>query len=149
MGALHPDEMHVTKGFRIEVSGAAGGKAEDNAWETCTGGALCIEVAPASVGTSQFHVTTPGHKFVEEVQLRGPLTTSRKWIAENINNTVAGKYTRFELTLIEIGKDGTDVKRYNYGKCFLCRYVFPVLSADGTGNLYEEVSIKPETLTLQ
>lgn len=148
MGAYTPDEMHVTKGFRVEVTGNAGGKNEDNAWETCTGGALCIEVAPASTGANQHHVATPGHKFVEEVQLRGPMTKTRKWIGQNINDTVKGKYCRFDLTLIEIAKDGSDAKRYTYSKCFLTRYVYPVLSADGTGNLYEEVSLKPERLQL-
>lgn len=149
MGAYTPDEMLVTKGFRIEVTGPAGGKNEDNAWETCTGGALCIEVAPASVGSSQHHVATPGHKFVDEVQLRGPMTKSRKWIGTNIKQTKEGTFTRFDLTIVEIMKDGADGKRFNYTKCFLTRYVYPVLSADGTGNLYEEVSLKPERLAMQ
>jgi hypothetical protein len=94
-------------------------------------------------------VTTPGHKFVEEIQLRGPLTQSRKWIAGNVAQAKPGKRTRFDITIVEIAKDGPQAKTYNYGKCFLSRYVFPVLSADGTGNLYEEVSIKTETLCLQ
>lgn len=141
-----PDEMLVSKGFRIEVTGPSGGKNEDNAWETCTGGALCIEVAPASVENDQFHIATPGHKFVGEVRLRGPMTKSRRWIGKNINDTVRGIFNRFDLTVVEIMKDGSDGKRFNYEKTFFIRYVFPVLSADGTGNLYEEVIFKPERL---
>lgn len=158
MGATIPDEMHVIKGFKIEITSTDGSKEVDTAWESCTGGALCIEVTPASPGvsdpnlpppgTGQLPVATPGHKFVEEIQLRGPMTQSRKWIAKNINNTIKDKFVRFDLTVIEINKDGSDGKRYTYNKCFLTRYVYPVLSADGTGNLYEEVSIKPERLSL-
>lgn len=85
LSTLSPDEMHATKGFKIEISGPSGGKSEDNAWETCSGGTLNIEVADASVGHDQFHVTTPGHKFVEEIQLRGPMTASRKAILDWIN----------------------------------------------------------------
>lgn len=146
MGMQHPDQMTVVKGFKIEITGPDGGKAEDNAWETCTGGALCIEVAPASIGADQF---APVPKSVEEITLRGPMTKSRKWIGQNINDTVAGKFTRFDLTIVEIHRDGSEGRRFNYSKCFITRHVFPVLSADGTGNLYEEVSIKPERLELK
>lgn len=81
------DEMQITRGFRVEISGLEGGKSEDNAWEACTGGALNIEVADASVGSDQFHTSTPGHKYVDEIQLRGPMTSSRKaiidWLSQN------------------------------------------------------------------
>ncbi|MBI4197838.1 MAG: phage tail protein [Chloroflexi bacterium] len=148
MATLHPDDMAVIKGFRIEITGA-GGKEVDTAWETCTGGSLNIELADSSIGSDPAHISTPGHKFVEEIQLRGPMTSGRKWIAQNINDTVRGTFTRFDLTIVEIQKDGSDGKRFTYEKCFITRYVYPELSADGTGNLYEEVSIKPERLTLQ
>jgi len=126
-----------------------GGKNEDNAWETCTGGSLCVEATPAANGSGEHHVATPGHKFVDEIQLRGPMTKSRRWIGKNINDTVKGSFTRFDLTIVEIMKDGKDGKRFNYSKAFFTRYVYPTLSADGTGNLYEEVSIKPERLRIK
>ncbi len=146
-----PPPLPGTRPFHVEFywDPPYGGKNEDNAWETCTGGALCIEVAPASVGADQYHTTTPGHKYVDEIQLRGPMTKSRKWIGKNINDTVKGTFTRFDLTIVEIMKDGADGKRFNYSKGFFTRYVYPTLSADGTGNLQEEVSIKPERLRVE
>ncbi len=77
-GAYTPDEMLVVLGFRVEITGAGSGGDVDSAWETMAGGSLNIEIADASVGTDQPHVTTPGHKYVEEVTLRGPLTASAK-----------------------------------------------------------------------
>ncbi|MBM3926197.1 MAG: hypothetical protein FJ320_09505 [SAR202 cluster bacterium] len=143
-----PDEMMVVKGFRIEVSGPAGGKNEDKAWETATGGALCIEIGDSSTGSDRISTGEPTPKSVTEIVLRGPMTKSRKWIGQNINDTVKGKFARFDLSIIEIMKDGSDGKRYNYFDCFITRYVYPVLSADGKGNLYEEVHIKPIRLDL-
>lgn len=142
MTSYRPDEMLVVKGFTVEITGAGGGTDVDSAWETCTGGALNIEVGDASVGT-------PGHKFVDEIQLRGPMTKSRKWIAQNINDTVKGKPSRFNLTIVEGLKDGSDGRRYNYLECFVTRYVYPVLSTDGKGHLYEEVTIKPERIEMK
>ncbi|MBI4335735.1 MAG: phage tail protein [Candidatus Omnitrophica bacterium] len=147
-GAPSPDETRVNKGFRIEVSGPAGGKAEDNAWETCAGGALCIEVAPASTGSTCHQVVTPGQKFVEEVQLRGPMTKSRKWIAENINNITRKIDSRFDITIIEIGQNGAETKRYTYYNCFITSVVFPKLTNDNRGLLPEKITIKPERLEI-
>ena len=53
------------------------------------------------------------------------------------------------MTIKEILKDGSAGKTYIYTKCFLTRYVYPCLNADGTGNLYEEVSIKPERMEIK
>ncbi|MGI0004562.1 MAG: hypothetical protein ACREAX_04610 [Candidatus Nitrosotenuis sp.] len=103
-GSETPDEIHVTKGFRVEVSGPSGGKNEDNAWETATGGALNIEVAPASVGSDQFQ-STPGHKFVEELQLKGPMKKIKKdlvnWIKEKPLTCKKCK----DVTLSLVGQD--------------------------------------------
>jgi hypothetical protein len=143
------DEMIKVKGFRIEITGGSGEKWEDNDWETATGGALCIEIGDSSTGGDQRPPEGSTPKFVTEITLRGPMTKSRKWIGQNINDTIAGKTPRFDLTLVEIMKDGSDGNGYNYSKCFITRYVYPRLSADGKGNLYEEVSIKPERLTIQ
>jgi|GEM_PF-1804530 phage tail-like protein len=63
--------------FTVEITGAGSGSDVDSAWETASGGSLNIEIADASVGTDQTHTTTPGHKYVEELTLRGPLTAGR------------------------------------------------------------------------
>ncbi|MBM3949486.1 MAG: hypothetical protein FJ312_09700 [SAR202 cluster bacterium] len=130
MTTQNRDQFLRLRGFRIEIRGAGGsGTDSDSAWETCTGGSP--------------------YKFVEEITLRGPITAGRKSLVQFINEAAAGKAHRFDLTIVEIGKDGSDGKRYTCHDSFPTRYVFPALSADGTGNLYEDVHIKPERLTLQ
>lgn len=90
--AYTPDEMHVVLGFTVEITGAGSGSDADSAWETVSGGALQIEVADSSVGTDQTHTTTPGHKYVDEVTLRGPLTAG----ANNGRGTDEGAYEILE-----------------------------------------------------
>lgn len=142
MTTQNPDQVLRLRGFRIEIRGTGGsGTDSDSAWETCTGGSLNIVPPDPPTGGSPY-------KFVEEITLRGPITAGRKSLVQLINEAAAGKARRFDLTIVEIGKDGSDGKRYTYHDCFPTRYVFPALSADGTGNLYEEVRIKPIRLDL-
>lgn len=86
-GAYTPDEMLVVLGFTVEIAGAGAGTDPDSAWETATGGSLHIEVADSSTGGDQVHTTTPGHKYVGTLTLRGPLTAGRKAICDWINQT--------------------------------------------------------------
>jgi hypothetical protein len=148
MGTYTPDEMLVVLGFTITIDNAGTGSDPDSAWETCSGGSLNIEIADASVGTDQSHQTTPGHKYVDTITLRGPLTSGRKALCEWINATVKGEPWKRTLVVKEILKDGSDGKTFTYLDCFPTRYVFPAFSASGTGNLYEEVCIKPIRLEL-
>ena len=76
-------------------------------------------------------------------------TGERKAMMEWITATVQGKEWNRDLVIKEILKDGSDGKSFNYLDCFPTRYVFPAFSASGTGNLYEEVSFKPNRLELQ
>lgn len=69
-------------------------------------------------------------------------------LAAWINDTVQGKPWKRTLTVKEILKDGSAGKTFTYLDCFPTRYVFPAFSASGTGNLYEEVTIKPIRLEL-
>ena len=89
MSSYHPDEMLVVLGFTVEITSAGGGTDTDSAWETCTGGALNIEVADASPGSS-----TPGHKYIDELVLKGPISEPRRWISENLNSAAKGKQDR-------------------------------------------------------
>lgn len=143
MSSYYPDEMLVVLGFKVEITGAGSGTDVDSAWETCTGGSLNIEVADATPGGP-----TPGYKYVEELVFRGSISEPRRWISENLNSAARGKQGRFDLTIVEILRDGSDGRRFTYQDCFVTRYVFPSLSAGGTGNLYEEVAIKPIRLEL-
>jgi hypothetical protein len=132
--------MLVVLGFTVDFGGGSGADA-DSAWETCSGGSLNIEIAEASVGTDQYHQTTPGHKYVDDLTLRGPLTSGRESMAQWITDVLAGKEWKRQVTIKEILKDGSDGKSYTYSDCFPTRYVFPAFSASGTGNLYEEVQL--------
>jgi hypothetical protein len=140
--------MLTILGFTVEITGAGSGSDVDSAWETCSGGSLNIEVSESSVGTDQFHTTTPGHKYVDSLVIRGPLTSGRKALCQWITETVQGKPWKRSLTVKEIIKDGSAGKTFTYLDCFPTRYVFPALSAGNTGNLYEEVTIKPIRLEL-
>lgn len=140
MTTQNADEMLVLKGFRAEIQSSYGTPDVDSAWETCTGGGLNIEVADPTPG-----VTTPGHLSVDEITLRGPISGPSRWI---IDNLARGRSGRFDMTIVEIDRNGSDARRFTYLECFLTRYVFPSLSASGTGNLYEEVSINPIRLEL-
>lgn len=148
MGTYTPDEMLVVLGFTVVIGGEGSGSDPDSAWETCSGGSLNIEVADASTGADKFHQTTPGHKYIDTLTLRGPLTSKRTALCSWIQDTVSGKEWKRTVVLTEILKDGAAGKSFTYHDCFPTRYVFPAFSASGTGNLYEEVNIKPIRLDL-
>ncbi|HES58542.1 MAG TPA: hypothetical protein ENO21_03830, partial [Firmicutes bacterium] len=73
---------------QIEIDNMPPGTVVDSAWETCSGGSLNIEIADSSTGSDQFHTTTPGHKYVDTLTLRGPLSSGREsmttWFADNL-----------------------------------------------------------------
>jgi hypothetical protein len=148
MSTYTPDDMLVVLGFTVTIDNAGSGSDTDSAWETCSGGSLNIEVADSSTGADQSHTTTPGHKYVDSITLRGPLTPGRKALCTWISDTVKGQPWKRTLVVKEIMKDGSDGKSFTYLDCFPTRYVFPAFSATGTGNLYEEVVIKPIRLEL-
>lgn len=148
MSTYTPDEMLVVLGFTVTIDNAGSGSDPDSAWETCSGGSLNIEIADSSVGGDQVHTTTPGHKYIDTLTLRGPLTSGRKALCQWITDTVKGQPWKRTLTVKEILKDGSDGKTFTYHDCFVTRYVFPAFSSSGTGNLYEEVAIKPIRLDL-
>lgn len=77
-GTYSPDDMLVVTGFTVEITGTGSGGDVDSAWETTSGGSLNIEIADSSVGTDSSHQTTPGHKYVDTLTLRGPLTAGVK-----------------------------------------------------------------------
>lgn len=107
------------------------------------------ETAPGhNSGTDQFHTTTPGHESVAELMLRGTLTRGRQSMMQWINAALDGTPIRATVTVKKITRDGSDGKTLHYFDRFPSRYVFPSLSSSGTGDLYEEVSIKPIRMEL-
>lgn len=134
----------ILRGFRVEVSIPGTTKEVDNAWETVQGGSVLLEVpATAPASNSQ---STP--MSLSPIVLRGPMTKSRKALIQLLNS--AGRNaTRFDLTIVEIQRDGSEGKRFNYTNCFLTRYGYPTLSADRRLPIVEEVEIKPTGLVIQ
>ena len=98
-GAYDPDDVLVVLGFSVELHGAASGADADSGWESLSGGALAIEFADSSTGSDQFHTTTPGHKYISEVVLNGPVATGESGVAQSntsIHENGDGKF-RIEI----------------------------------------------------
>ncbi len=73
--AAKQDAYAQLKPFTAELSGA---KEIDGAWRSVSGGEQKIELTETTAGSGNSHVTTPGHKYVDEVTLRG--CYSRNWL---------------------------------------------------------------------
>jgi hypothetical protein len=121
------DQFAQVRGFSVEITGAAG-KEVDTAWESVSGGELIIETTDTTIGGDRFQTTLPGHRSVGEITLRGAMTDKRAALCTWINETVAGKPWKRDLTITELlSVDGgvKDGKAYTYFDCFPVRYVFP------------------------
>jgi len=94
--ALPPDELVFIRGFTVELQAGFAGSVVDPNWESLEGGALGIEFGDSSVGSDQFHTTTPGHKYVSEVTLSGPLPTGGSGVGTALHDNGAGKF-RLEI----------------------------------------------------
>lgn len=84
----------VVSGCAVQVTGGKRGTDVASAWETCSGGSLNIEVADSSTGSDQHHTTTPGHKYIDTLTLRGPLAGAQ-WGASDSYEVLengAGKF---------------------------------------------------------
>jgi hypothetical protein len=89
----------------------------------------------------------PGEKSIDELQLEGALKRQRKELDCWIQQAEEGRRPELTICIVEILKDGSEGRKYCFPvKLLLTRYQFPRLSAEGTGNLREEVSLKPERL---
>jgi len=145
------DPSRFLNGFGVTVGPSAEGfeTGGDMMWEFAQGGAITKEkkslrfVDPADETQSRLK----GARFVGGVTLRGPLTAGRKALCQWITETVQGKEWKRNLTVTELTTRGKE-KGFTYTDAFPTRYVFPNLSASGTGNLYEEITMKPIRLEL-
>ena len=135
--ASNSDKFAQVRGFKVEIDGAAG-KEVDTAWESVSGGELIIEHVETTTGQDG-SPPSPGKRSVGEITLKGPMTASRKWIGQYF-----AKPDLFNLAVVEILKDGSEGRRFQYYDCFPTGYVFPRMSVTNTtGNVMEEVRIKP------
>lgn len=130
--------------FRVRIEHPVTGEAsEDENWEVWSGGGDNIKnCKPPRTDRRQ-----PPPRL-EDITLRGPMTADRSVLSDWIRDTIERDDWKRNVTITEILDDGQDGKKFTYYDCFPTRYVFPALSAAGTGNLYEEVDIKPIRLEL-
>ncbi len=86
------DDFLRVRGFSVEIQGDLG-KEVDTAWESLSGGELMIEMTEPTKGGDKFRTTSPGHKSVSEVTLRGAMTDGRKALCDWINETAQHQVT--------------------------------------------------------
>lgn len=139
------DNFAQVRGFRVEID-SAGGKDVDVAWESVAGGELCIECTDTTIGGDKFTTTSPGHKSVNSVTLRGAMTNKRAALCTWMNDTTSGKPWKRSMTVTELLSSGGSVKdgkSYTYFDGFPIRYKYPALSVTNTaGNVQEEIELK-------
>ncbi len=141
------DPFAPISGFAVEIQrGRAPNPDPDTAWTSLRGGELILPLLPAPLARDLPKTSSPGHKSVGEITLRGAMTDGRKALCEWINRTVQGRDWKRNLTITEIinGADGQrPARRYTYFDCFPTRYVFPRLSlTDSSEPVPEEVTFQ-------
>lgn len=132
-------------GFRVRIEHPLTGEAsEEENWEVWSGGGDSIkDCRPPRTQLAQ-----PPPRL-GEITLRGPMTAERSVLLDWIRDTMERDDWKRTVTITEIlDTVPPEGKKFTYHDCFPTRYVFPALSAAGTGNLYEEVDIKPIRLDL-
>lgn len=123
------DKFAQVRGFKVEIDSAQGGSGSDvdTAWETVSGGELIIEVADTSVGSDKFQTTSPGHKSVGEITLRGAMTDKRAALCTWINETVSGKPWKRNVSITPIDLDGRAGETLILIDCVITAYKPPRL----------------------
>lgn len=136
-----PRDAASSNGFIVQALGKNIPPVVDVAWESCTGGAENLELHPASFGAN-----ADTKRSYTEVTLRGPVTTSRGWLASLLNDATRGIDNRIMLRCGN-AKGGHG---YTFIEAFPVGYVFPRMSVTNTtGNTMEEVRIKPIRVELK
>lgn len=125
--AMVSDKFAQVRGFSVEIDSAGVGSDVDSAWESVSGGELIIELADAAVGSSKFQPTSPGHKWVGEITLRGAMTDKRTAMCTWINETVMGKPWKRTVAITPIHMDGTIGETLIFTDCALTAYATPRL----------------------
>lgn len=121
------DKFAQVRGFKVEIDGT-GGKDVDTAWESVSGGELIIELTDTTIGGDKFHTSSPGHKSVNEIVLKGAMTNRRAALCQWINDTTQGKPWKRNVNLTEVLLDGRDGTVHRLEWALPRRYIFPRLS---------------------
>jgi hypothetical protein len=125
--AFTSDKFAQVQGFSIEISSAAG-KEVDTAWESVSGGELIIEQTETTTGSDKFQTSSPGHKSVGEITLRGAMTDKRQALCAWINETVAGKPWKRSVAITPIDLNGVWGETLIFHDCALTAYLLPRLA---------------------
>ncbi len=149
-----PGNVYVTFGD------GNGGSVTDT-WDSWGGGEPALILSQIYTG-SPFRIEIPGHKAVEELTLSSSAWLGKKGYDAWITRALAGspwlsgpKGTETGYILLRFRKRPELLRTlpdrsYTFYDCFPVRYVFPRLSVTNTtGNVMEEVSIKPIRVELK
>ncbi len=153
--AATPGNVYAT------LTDGAGDSVTDT-WDSWGGGEPMLILSELLNG-AQFRTNSPGHKTVGEITLRGAAWLSKKGYDYWLNKALAGapwlsgpKGTEAGQVVLRFRKrpgppnTAAPERTYIYHDCFPVRYVFPLLSVTNTtGNVMEEVSIKPIRVELK
>jgi hypothetical protein len=122
------DKYAQVRGFKVDLTNAAGGSEVDSDWETVSTGELVIEMTDTTVGSDKFKTNSPGHKSVGEITLRGAMTDSRKAMCTWINETVNGKPRKRDIAITPMLLDGTIGETLILHDCAVTGYRMPRLT---------------------
>ncbi len=121
------------KGFNVEIKGVDGAPAQvDSAWTS-------VAVGEDTAGAATVRTNSPGHKTVNTITLRGPLTDKRAALCTWVNDTVSGQSPKRIVEITGINDDGSLGERFVFFECLPVRYVPPQVAPDPCGRLEEEV----------
>ncbi|MEO8683164.1 MAG: phage tail protein [Vicinamibacterales bacterium] len=121
------DKFAQVRGFKVEITSAAGTSDVDTGWESVSGGELLIEQTETTVGSDKFQTNSPGHKTVGEITLRGAMTDTRAALFAWINETVLGKPWKRNVAITPIHLNGVLGETLILNDCALTAYVPPRL----------------------
>ena len=124
--AATSDKFAQVRGFQVVIEGA-GGKEVDTAWESASSGERNMEIVETTIGGDKFQTTSPGHKTVGEITLRGAMTDKRAGLAAWINETVLGKPWKRDISITPLHLDGTVGETITYVDCVISAYKPPRL----------------------
>src|SRR5476651_1625655 len=139
---VRADQYVIASGFKLDITGGADPQGPDGSWKTVNGGSLQFDVvAGASTGGDQFMQGSLGQKQWQNLNITGPVTSSRKDMLTWVADMTAGKADKLRrnVTITVVQKDGSDGIAYNYLNCFLESYQLTSLSGDDASECFEAI----------
>jgi phage tail-like protein len=141
---VRADQYVIASGFKIDITGGPDPQGPDGSWKVVQGGSLTFDVVSgASTGQDQFMQGSLGQKQWQNLNVTGPVTSSRKDMLQWVADMKDGKSDKLRrnVTVTMVNKDGTDGIAYNFLNCFLESYQLTDLSGDNASECFESISI--------